>query len=257
MNSLDTPTQSEIYFLHGTSIDSRVWHPSIVQSIANVFGNSSSQGFTRLFDWSGANNSQARKRASEELLQELGHRKKRLRSLPLQHITFVGHSHGGSVILYASQALRDILGAETQINILTLNTPNVVGGARLTDDSIHHYHVYCRTDEVAPRGGYNRSGMLEAGGERTNWFGKPIGGEYSYKKDLGSGKEGSVHWAFDSAQINIEYRDQYRFRGLHPRTHWVSHRGWLKKNVQQWLPQLEDQMRLMDHPVPERMKTIS
>ncbi|MEM7373170.1 MAG: hypothetical protein AAF587_31390 [Bacteroidota bacterium] len=249
MTSYDSHIQSEIYFLHGTSIDSRVWHPSVVHAIANAFDDSSKQGFTRLFDWSGANNSQARKKAGEDLLREVDQRKREQACWPPKIITFVGHSHGGSVVLYASQALRGIIGVETQINILTLNTPNVVGGAQLEDDSIHHYHVYCSSDEVAPRGGFNRTGRLSTGGAQTNWFGKPIGGEYSSKKDLGSGKEGSVYWEFDSARINIDYRDQYRFKGLNPRTHWVSHRGWLKKNVREWLPSLAEQMRLLADPV--------
>jgi hypothetical protein len=33
-----------------------------------------------------------------------------------------------------------------------------------------------------------------------------------------------------------------RFTDLGPRTHLVSHRGWLEKNVNQWLPELKIQI---------------
>ncbi len=236
--------QSEIYFLHGTSVNSKVWNPSVVQSIGELFGYHRNRGYLKLIDWNGANNTKARKDTCEGLLQEIDHRKNKLKISP-QKITFVGHSHGGSIILHASEKIRAILGPESQINILSLNTPNVVGGSKLEDLSINHYHVYCKTDEVTPRGGYNKTGMLFQDGERKNWFGKPIGGEYSSKKDMGSGKEGSTKWEFDSALINLDYKDQYRFKGLSPRTHWICHRGWLEKNVNQWLPKLNDEMCLL------------
>ena len=240
MTALNSNNQPLIYFLHGTSTNSRVLDQSVIKSIARLFGDKSNQGVIKLIDWSGANNTRARKNATENLLIEINNRKGLISST--QNITFVGHSHGGSIILYASSQLRGLIGRESQINILTLNTPNIVGGAKLEDPSINHYHVYCKSDKVAPRGGYNKTGILEKGGERKNWFGKPIGGEYSYSEDMGSGKEGSTNWKFESAILNVAYKDQYRFKGIIPRTHLVSHRGWLEKNVNQWLPKLKIQI---------------
>ena len=36
--------QSEIYFLHGTSINSTVWNQSVVQSIGELFGYNPNRG---------------------------------------------------------------------------------------------------------------------------------------------------------------------------------------------------------------------
>ncbi len=242
--SSESNTYSELYFVHGTSIDSTIWNLSIVKSIGELFGHDLNQGHVNLIDWSGANNTKARKEACARLIEKIEYRKNEI-NFPLKKITIIGHSHGGTVVLYASNKIRAILGSELEINILTLNTPNVQGGAKLEDLSIKHYHVYCKSDEVSPRAGFNKTGLLVQGGERKNWLGKPIGGEYSIKKDIGSGKAGSTIWKFDSALINIEYLDQYRFKGLNPRTHFVSHRGWLLQNVNEWLPKLQYEMQLL------------
>lgn len=235
-------TDAEIYFIHGTSIDSRVWNDTVINSIANLFAPKSNTK-NLLFDWNGANNTGARNAASERLIALIEQQKAENPNWNPKSINFVGHSHGGTIILLASARIRELIGHEIAINFLTINTPSITGGATLEDLSINHYHVYCKSDLITPRAGYNRTGILLRGGESKNWFGKPSGGEYSKKKDMGSGIDGSTSWEFKSAQININYKDQYRFKGLSPRTHIVSHRGWLEKNVDQWLPQLINRIR--------------
>lgn len=231
---------SKVYFIHGTAIDSRVWSKTVISSISKVFA----PKFEHiLFDWSGANNSLARQNAAKQLIENIKQRIEYLKDDSLRSITFVGHSHGGTVLLIASNQLRELIGFETEINFLTINTPKIAGGYKLEDETINHYHVYCKTDMVVPRAGFNKTGVKNSGGESRNWLGKPVGGEYSRKKDMGSNIIGSTNWEFESARINLQYTDQYRFKGLNPRTHFVSHRGWLEKNVRQWVPALEQKIK--------------
>jgi hypothetical protein len=228
---------AEIYFIHGTAIDNRVWSNYVKSSISKVFAPNMTAKIT-LFDWCGSNNSGARSSAAQKLIRNLEQKQKEDPNWKPKSITFVGHSHGGTILLMASGSLRNVIHHEVKINFLTLNTPNVVGGPTLENSTINHYHVYCKTDLVTPRAGFSRTGVLLQGGEKRNLFGKPIGGEYSSKKDLESSKVGTVIWEFEEARANINYIDQYRFRGINPRSHFVSHRGWLEKNVKQWLPLL-------------------
>jgi hypothetical protein len=224
--------RSAAIFVHGTSINSKIWNSNVQSTIREIFDCEKLDNKLELFDWSGSNNSMARTTASNELVLHL----KNLTSsqeLPIEKLVLVGHSHGGTILLKSIVGLRRVL-KNVELTIITLNTPRVIGGEILEDKTVKHYHIYCPKDLIVPRAGFNKSGIQLAGGETKTFWGGPKGGEFSHPKDFESGKEGTTSPTFDSAIINIAYKDQYRHRGLNPKTNVVSHRGWKPKNVKMW-----------------------
>ncbi len=228
---------AQAFFVHGTNSSNKSWNEDIRAEIRDIFGHKGYADSIELVAWSGANNTQARKEAAAELLEHIS---KHIREAC---ITIVGHSHGGNVALWASGQMRERLGDEVTINFVTLNTPCVLGGAVMADTSIRQYHIYCPHDLIVPRGGFNKTGIQLAGGDKRVWPGVPNGGEFSFPKDFGSGKEGSSKGTFASARHNILYKDQYRFKGLKPKINLSCHKGQLPKNVAQWAPLLREVLR--------------
>ncbi|MCB0651448.1 MAG: hypothetical protein KDC85_09260 [Saprospiraceae bacterium] len=229
---------SEAYFVHGTKGSSKSWDDEIRAETRIIFGCQAYGNEVELFDWSGANNTFARKIAAEELLAHIVSVRVKYH-ITEKTVTLVGHSHGGNVILLASKKLHAILGDDVEINIVTLNTPNVVGGAKLEDPGIHHYHIYCPKDNVVPHAGFNKTGIRDKSKVNMSGTDKALKGELSLKKDLESGKQGSTFRTFDSAYLNIPYKDQYFLKGFRPMIHLARHRGWLPKNFHQWVPDLQ------------------
>jgi hypothetical protein len=219
---------AEAYFVHGTGCDNSVWNEVVRKEIRDIFGHQPFEDQVELFGWSGDNNTFARIRAAEKLLAHIQDNRSTY-AIDEPCITLIGHSHGGNIILLASESLKILLGSDIEINIITLNTPNVVGGAQLDDPLINHYHVYCPKDKIIPFGGFNKTGqkdLISSIENRNN--------EYSYARDVNSGKQGSTHRTFNDAIVNIAYADQYFMKGVKPIIHWSCHRGMLPKNVEQW-----------------------
>ncbi|GAA0876013.1 hypothetical protein GCM10009118_24230 [Wandonia haliotis] len=209
------------------------------KTIAEVFGNSKVFKHT----WLGANNTQARISEADCLFETITANR-----IEGEAITIVGHSHGGNVAILAAEKVYQYYntqGIEVEINLVTLNTPHVVeGGYELSNDAskgINWIHVYTADDKVVPHGGYNKTGQLNEGGEESDFLGRPKG-EYSVKKDFESGKSGSTSYKYPQADHNIEYKDQTNLGDLFKKGGFkniVGHRGWLKKNTQEWLPKVE------------------
>lgn len=76
------------------------------------------------------------------------------RYIPGQPVTILGYSHGGNVAIQAAPIVRDILGPDVEINLVTLFTPAYNSGAtkenpRLISDKIDaHYHYFSLGDNV-------------------------------------------------------------------------------------------------------------
>lgn len=227
---------TQAYFVHGTNASGKVWNDEVRDTIRNIFGHSIYSDDIELKDWSGANNTKARELAAEQLLEHIL-KVIKTRNIIENTITIIGHSHGGNVVLLASKKLKEKLGENIEASIVTMNTPCVVGGAKLEDKSIKHYHIYSPQDIVVLRGGFDKTGIQKSGGEKKTCIGTPRGGEFSYPKNFESGIPGSVNRIFESA-YNIEYKDQYKCKGFIPKKHLIGHRGWLPKNVRQWAPEL-------------------
>lgn len=230
---LSSSLYAEAYLVHGTGCDNTVWNDVIRTEIRETFGHDAFPEEVELFGWSGENNTYARMEAADQLLEHIL-ASRATYQIDEPCITLIGHSHGGNVILLASESLRTILGPDIDINIITLNTPNVVGGAQLADSEINHFHIFCPKDKIIPFGGFNKTGKkenLDENDKRRT--------EYSASRDLASGKEGSTYRTFPDAIINIAYTDQYFMKGVKPIIHWSCHRGMLPKNVEQWITALK------------------
>ncbi|MFN4909222.1 MAG: RHS repeat domain-containing protein [Bacteroidota bacterium] len=74
--------------------------------------------------------------------------------IPGQPVTILGYSHGGNVAIQAAPIVRDILGPDVEINLVTLFTPAYNSGTtkenpRLISDKIDaHYHYFSLGDNV-------------------------------------------------------------------------------------------------------------
>lgn len=226
--TLSASLYGEAYFVHGTGCDNSVWNDVIRTEIREVFGHDHYAEQVELFEWSGDNNTLARIKAADNLLAHILE-SRASHNIDEPCITLVGHSHGGNVILIASESLRTILGPDIDINIITLNTPNVIGGAQLANPEIIHFNIYCPEDKIIPFAGFNKSGLQDEIIEDNK-----LKNEYSYPGDIDSGKKGSTSRTFRLATSNIAYNDQYFLKGVIPIKHWSCHRGMLPKNVEQW-----------------------
>ncbi len=229
---LSVSLYGEAYFVHGTGCDNSVWNDVIRTEIRDVFGHDHYADQVEFFEWSGANNTFARIKAADNLLAHILESRSRY-NINEPCITLIGHSHGGNVILIASESLSKILGSDVDINIITLNTPNVIGGAQLADPEINHFNIYCPNDKIIPFAGFNRSGLQDDFSEEAK-----LKNEYSHPGDLDSGKKGSTSRTFGMATSNIAYKDQYFLKGVVPIKHLSCHRGMLPKNVEQWVTTL-------------------
>lgn len=234
-------TTAQAIFVHGTNSSNKMWKEDVRDSIRDIFQQEKYADSIELRNWSGANNTKARELAADELIAHI----LTVRAdsqITENRVTIIGHSHGGNVALLASDRLREKLGDAIEINIITLNAPCVVGGATLADTSIRHYHIYALQDQIVRRGGFNRTGRREAGGEKRR-MGVPNGGEFSYAKDFNSGLEGATKYTFESPCVNIPYKDQYKFKGFKPKIHISAHKGQLPDNLKAWAPYLREAVR--------------
>jgi RHS repeat-associated protein len=207
------------------------------KTIAEVFGNS--KVFKHL--WLGANNSAARSAEADALFETIT-----ANHVEGEAITILGHSHGGNVAILATEKLVQHCkekGIDVQINLITLNTPHVVGaGYELSEEAsgkVSWIHVNTPTDKVVPRAGNSDTGVDAEGGEEEGTFGKP-GGEFSKKKDYESGKKGSTSNSHPQADKTITYKNKGRSifskGGFKNKMH---HRGWTNKNAKKWIPKLD------------------
>ena len=153
-------------------------------------------------------------------------------------ITIVGHSHGGNIALMASAEISALI-QPSAINILTLNTPCVVGGPRLADSAIDHYNVISGRDKISPIAGFNKTGVIEKEISNDTLWQRMRIGEFSYRRSMNSGELGSVSSEFPDA-VNLFYEDQYWLKGLNIRRHFTKHQGYLKKNAEEWIPLLQN-----------------
>ena len=208
------------------------------RTVAEVFGNSEVFKHT----WLGANNTQARYSEADCLFETIT-----ANHIEGESITIIGHSHGGNVAILAAEKTYQYYkdkGIDIKINLVTLNTPHVVGaGYELSEEAsgkISWIQVTTPTDKIVPRAGNNASGVLNEGGEEANIVGAPIDGELSKKEDFESGKKGSTSATHPQADGSITYKNKsrsiFKSGGFLNK---VSHRGWTRKNAKQWLPKLD------------------
>lgn len=222
------------YFIHGTHIDHRIWKPILIEKINTLFCNIE-RCESKLVKWSGTNSTLARENAGEILLDLIS--KDVSQCIP-DTLNIIGHSHGGTIALMKSNELRTLLTESTEINLITINTPCIIQGPKLLDNKINHFNIISIGDKVSPIAGFNKTGIINSEISNKTLIQKIRFGEFSYRKSLNSGKVGSITTSFPDA-INIYYKDQYWLRGLSPRTHFTKHRGYLKRNMLEWIPLLE------------------
>jgi len=212
------------------------------RTIAEIYGNS--KVVTHV--WLGANNTQARYSEADCLFETIT-----ANHIEGESITIVGHSHGGNVAILAAEQVYQYYkekGFEVEINLITLNTPHVVGGGyELSEEAsgkISWVHVYSADDKIVAHAGNNKTGELGEGGEVADWKGAPKG-EYAIKKDFESGVPGSTSYQHPQADETIKYNDKTGLGDLFKTggvKNLVGHRGWLDKNVKEWLPKLDKQV---------------
>jgi hypothetical protein len=223
-----------IYFIHGTHIDGRIWNNLIIKEIQKIFG-SNNPSKTQLLQWCGTNSTLAREKAGDELIELVS---QDLKNIKPEAITIVGHSHGGTIALMKSAELFSMFSKTNTINIVTINTPCIAGGPRLFDSKINHYNIISKGDKIVPIAGFNKTGLInEVISNKTLWQ-KLKYGEFSYRRSVDTEVLGSIISVFPSAN-NIFYKDQYWMKGLNPKTHFTRHRGYLERNVNNWIPQLK------------------
>lgn len=222
------------YFIHGTHIDQRIWSNYIIEQINLIFCNQNVCE-NRMLQWCGTNSTLARDKAGDELLDLISIDVSE--SIP-DALNIIGHSHGGTIALMKSDQLRRLLNKSTEINFITINTPSIIGGPKLLDNSINHYNVVSVGDKVTPIAGFDKTGIINQEIINKTLIQKIKFGEFSHRKPKKSGVIGSVDVSFPNA-INVFYSDQYWLKGLDPRTHFSKHRGYLKRNVKRWIPLLK------------------
>lgn len=222
------------YFIHGTHINQRIWSNYLIEQINLIFCNKSVYE-NRMLEWCGTNSTLAREKAGGKLLDLISIDVSQ--SIP-DTLNIIGHSHGGTIALMKSDQLRRLLNKSTEINFITINTPSIIGGPKLLDNTINHYNVISVGDKVTPIAGFDKTGIIDQEISNKTLIQKIKFGEFSHRNTKKPGVIGSVDVSFPNA-INVFYTDQYWFKGLDPRTHFTKHRGYLKKNVVEWVPLLE------------------
>ena len=240
----------ELYVINGTlgsePLESGQYSEQIIntksakgKTVAELFGNSS----VIKCPWLGANNTQARISEADCVFEKII-----ATHVQGEAITIMGHSHGGNVAILAAEKVYQYYaekGEEVKINLVTLNTPNVVdGGYQLSEEAsnqISWYQVSATNDKVIKQAGFNKTGILNEGGETAKGNGKPTG-EFSYKDDFESNKSGSTRRLHPQADYSIEYKDKTGIGSVFKKGGFkniVRHRGWLPANTSKWIKDLE------------------
>ena len=242
----NTPIQAidldglEAFFVHGTNsnkYDSWLTNTPLVYGISSHFKHTASNDIN-YHEWSGANNSAARRFAATELVNAVI--KNRDES---QAITLVGHSHGGNVIIDAVEMIREEF-PDAKINIVTMNTPvrddYQLSENLLVDKNLQHLNYYIDSDVVQQKnGGYADSGIVKdinAGSEKS-FLGSPKGfvkGKILNilgKKNKYGGERGDAGSTFENGKTeNIGNKNQYHFGLKLPFNIKHRHRYWKEKH---------------------------
>ena len=189
----------EAFFVHGTWNDPDFMSSTQKNRITKVFENQKKYDLP----WSGDNTDRARREAANKLVELIADKRDKNES----SITLVGHSHGGNVAILAANMLRERLGEDVKINVLTINTP-VRNDYQLDDEqTFDHFNVFTDDDAIQTLGVYDSDRLTV----------------------------GSAGRKFDSA-INIQYEDQISPTddpcGI------SNHCGTAFQNVNKWLPEV-------------------
>ncbi len=201
----------ETFAIHGTFVDETFMTSTTREQISKVFGTKKSYSPP----WSGGNTHKARVEAASKIAEFVMKKQDPSES----SIALVGHSHGGNVAILAANILRDKLGGDVTINLLTINTPVRSEYQLDADTDVSHINVFNNSDIVQVLGGQDT-------GEES--MGIPDSPEKSIQP---AGRE------FETA-INVQYDDQFSLTddsgcGL------TGHCGQADRNTAEWLPKVE------------------
>lgn len=176
--------------------------------------------------WNGRGESEGlRKSAAKEIfLKILKYRKDN--NLIKEPILVLGHSHGGNVAIqiinlldyYYNQKLGEVY--KPKMTLITLNTPKTLTD-RLQNLKINHYNIFATNDVMSP-------------------IGQAAAGNLSFQQK------------FDSADINIDYKDQQKgvFNGT-----W-NHIGFNKANFNEWRPKLDEAIKKMNEQAATTLRVL-
>ena len=114
INAID-PDGREVFFIHGTSSDSKRWNLKIIRAIMRLSNNKS---YNAGFNWNAplSNNKNDRYKAAQSLAEYVIANHK-----DGEEITLAGHSHGGNVAIQAADIIYKKTGQK--VNIVTIATP--------------------------------------------------------------------------------------------------------------------------------------
>ena len=141
--------------VHGTRSQNTTWkdQKGINMAIGKFFND---KGINDSFNWSGGNFRYYRSKAAGELINHIKDQINSGEIAPDEPITLIGHSHGGNVIIEASNMMMKMPEFEgRQINILTINTP-VRSDYQLSEKAknrVTHVNVYDSLDPIQENGG--------------------------------------------------------------------------------------------------------
>ena len=203
----------EAFFIHGTWSNSNFMTSGQKERIKNAYQNK--QRFST--QWSGDNTSKARVAAANKIANFI------LNNQSESSVTIVGHSHGGNVGVLAANIVREKLGDDVEVNLLTINTP-VRDEYQLDEDSdVNQVNVYSEDDAVQILGGTDSDG-----------------------KSVGLAKR-----KFKSA-VNIKYSDAFLLTdkggcGI------SGHCGTAENNIDRWLPKVSS-LRSLQNSLRQYMK---
>jgi RHS repeat-associated protein len=114
ISSID-PDGREVFFIHGTSSNSKRWNLKIIRTIMKLTNNKS---YNAGFNWNAplTNNKNDRYKAAQALAKYViaNHKEG-------EEITLAGHSHGGNVAIQAADIIYKATGQK--VNIVTIATP--------------------------------------------------------------------------------------------------------------------------------------
>jgi len=120
----NTPIQAidldglEAFFVHGTWSDKSTWDPEFVKSMMHVTNWDKVKQTAFYGNWSGANKNAARNQAANVFFDFLVSEKNPYRAL--NHVTLIGHSHGGNVNKVLANKLTEL---GWRVDILNIETP--------------------------------------------------------------------------------------------------------------------------------------
>ena len=168
------PNGEQVVAVHGTWSYPNTWkQPTSIFNFAHkIFGNNDYDYF---FRWSGGNYKSMRSEASTQLIDYV--RKLRKVSSKEEPITFVGHSHGGNVVIEAINKMVSLNEFDdVVINLITINTP-VRSDYQLGTKAlgrVKHVNIYDPKDPVQICGG---NSVIVLPFEKTS---KKFTGEYGH-----------------------------------------------------------------------------